>query len=192
MNWLLLWGLVLAPITAVAGPQGEAKLFKADKIKLLKIETTAGEKNYFVEFPFDPSVGSNTNRIEAEVGAENGCKSFTMISPGDRIEVKVTAMMAKGECTLSEEIKPWTAPKTLHPMGSKDLSDENCPRGWKIVVLNLGNGGFNCESNTCSCQDPARNKCGDVKEHLKEVRLPDDTWKCADAPGGCIWCGPSH
>ncbi len=90
------------------------------------------------------------------------------------------------------------AAKTLVPLSSNDLSDANCPKGWKIIVLNLGANGFNCESKACSCHASADSKasklmCTKTKLKLKEVRLPEGAdWECADTPAGCIWCGPKH
>ncbi len=88
--------------------------------------------------------------------------------------------------------------KTLAPLRSNDLSDANCPKGWKIIVLNLGANGFNCESKSCSCHASADRKtskstCTNTKLRLKEVRLPDGAdWECTDTPAGCIWCGPKQ
>jgi hypothetical protein len=91
--------------------------------------------------------------------------------------------------SFAEPLRATAKAKELAPLHSNDLSDANCPKGWNIIVLNLGQGGFNCESQTCSCHDPARTKCTDTKKYLDQVRLPSSKWKCFDAPAGCIWCG---
>ena len=79
----------------------------------------------------------------------------------------------------------------ISPISKSDLSDTNCPKDWKIVVLNLGMNGFNCESPSCSCHDSSKAKCIDTEKKLREVRLPEGAnWECVIAPAGCIWCGP--
>ena len=79
--------------------------FKAEKVKVLKVETHNDIKTYFVELPFDPSVGSNSSRLKARVAVNNGCKSFAFVSAIDKVKVNVIAKKIKGECELSENIE---------------------------------------------------------------------------------------
>lgn len=63
-----------------------------------------GESIYIVELPFDPNIGRNSNRLEAELVESNGCKSFSMISNLDQVKINVFAKKKKKGCELKEEI----------------------------------------------------------------------------------------
>ncbi len=100
----------------------------------------------------------------------------------------IVAIFVFGSSIIANSESPRHSLKSL---SSNDLSDANCPKGWKIIVLNLGKGGFNCESLTCACHDSSKDKCNSTGKKLSEVKLPEkDKWECFVAPAGCIWCGP--
>jgi hypothetical protein len=81
-------------------------VFQKNKVKLSKTEITGDHKTYYVTLPFDPNVGKNSNRLEAEIASANGCKSFSMISNVDKVKVVVDAKKEKGACSIAEEIQP--------------------------------------------------------------------------------------
>ncbi len=104
-----LFGYILALILstlALAETNSVQMVFKKNKVKLQKTETINGEQIYHVELPFDPSIGKNSNHLEAEISLINDCKSFTMLSEIDAVKIHVTAKKQGKTCKISENIEP--------------------------------------------------------------------------------------
>lgn len=106
----ILFMISLLSTSVFAKENSIESVFKANKVKLLKTDSVQGEKVYYVELPFDPSVGRNTVRLEAEIAAANNCKSFQMVSELDGVQIKVKAHKDKKECVLKEDISPLAKP----------------------------------------------------------------------------------
>ena len=92
--------------TAQAKARSVEEIFQKNKVKLKKTEVFEGRKIYYVELPFDPNVGRNSNHLEGEISTANGCRPFTLVSDLDKVRVNVDTKKTKGGCSLTEDIQP--------------------------------------------------------------------------------------
>ena len=103
---VLCFGLCFT-LPAFAGNSGSVEsVFKRNKVKLIKTEVVEKKFVYTVELPFDPSIKNNSNQLETEIAAANGCKSFSLISVIDEVEIRISAKKSsKGACEIEESIE---------------------------------------------------------------------------------------
>ncbi len=94
-------------VTDIAGWRSPVKkVFNANKIKLQKVEIQASaQATYYADLPFDPMIGRNTSKLEAGIAGANGCRSFAIVSPQDKVKIRVEAKVdAQKHCALDETI----------------------------------------------------------------------------------------
>lgn len=98
MIWLLalqLW----------AAPDPTAKVFADNQVAVRKVERLRGETVYTVDLPFDPMIGQNSTKLEAELAEALDCRDFTLVSSRDKLRIRIAARRSGKECMIKEVIE---------------------------------------------------------------------------------------
>lgn len=98
MTWLLALQLWAAPDPAM-------KVFAENQVAVRKVERLRGELFYTVDLPFDPMIGQNSTKLEAELAEALDCHDFTLVSSRDKLRIRIAARRSGKECMIKEVIE---------------------------------------------------------------------------------------